>query len=151
MAGVQLDLLGNSSNKGGRGDKGGDNNQQSNEIAKFVVVAEWRRATGKRTTSTDMMRDVHIHHYYLLKWIIQTANLFMVEGVMPAKSSNSCSGATWNDWVYDIGWQYNSHADDNYFFDEDSVVVCGMCSTRNSSLLESFICIYQSTAGEEAD
>ncbi|XBI33187.1 hypothetical protein VPH35_056545 [Triticum aestivum] len=24
------------------------------------------------------------------------------------------------------------------FFDEDSVVVCGMCSTRNSSLLESF-------------
>ena len=115
------------------------------------MVAEWRRATGKRTTSTDMMRDVHIHHYYLLKWIIQTANLFMVEGVMPSKSSNSCSGATWNDWVYDIGWQYNSHADDNYFFDEDSVVVCGMCSTRNSSLLESFICIYQSKAGEEAD
>uniref|UniRef100_A0A8R7U322 Uncharacterized protein n=1 Tax=Triticum urartu TaxID=4572 RepID=A0A8R7U322_TRIUA len=62
-----------------------------------------------------MMRDVHIHHYYLLKWIIQTANLFMVEGAMPAKSSNSCSGATWNDWVYDIGWQYNSYADDNFF------------------------------------
>ena len=37
MAGVQLDLLGNSNNKGGRGDKGGDNNQQSNEIAKSLI------------------------------------------------------------------------------------------------------------------
>ncbi|KAF7056698.1 hypothetical protein CFC21_064079 [Triticum aestivum] len=58
MAGVQPDLLGNS-NKGGRGDKGGDDNQQSNEIAKSLIPM------AQRNWEADYGHDVsallHVH------------------------------------------------------------------------------------------